>query len=220
MKMKTDSELQQDVLAQLKFDPSINAAHIGVEVDGGVVTLAGKVDSYFEKVNAERAAQRVSGVSALAIEIDVAIPGPYQRTDADIARNAASVLQWMTNLPKDSVKVMVDNGIVTLSGELSWQHQRLAAADAVRFLGGVVGVNNSIAIKPAVSTGAVKTEIEAALKRQANVDAGRISVKVSGSEVTLSGTVHSWAERNLVAHSAWGTPGVRNVVDQTTLSYY
>jgi osmotically-inducible protein OsmY len=219
MKIKTDSELQQDVLAQLKFEPSLNAARIGVEVDRGIVTLAGKVDSYFEKINAERAAQRVAGVTAVAVEIEVAIPGPYHRTDADIARTAASVLQWMTNFPKDAVKVIVDNGIITLSGDLAWQHQKLAAGDAVRYLSGVIAVNNMITLKPAATTADVKSEIEAALRRQAGVDAENISVKVSGSEVTISGSVHSWAERNLVAHSAWGTAGVRNVVDHTTLQY-
>jgi osmotically-inducible protein OsmY len=219
MNIKTDDELQQDVISQLEFEPSLNAARIGVEVDRGVVTLTGKVDNYFEKVNAERAAQRVAGVTALAVEIEVAIPGPLRRTDADIARNAASVLQWMTNLPKDSVKVIVDNGIITLSGDLAWQHQKLAAGDAVRFLSGVIAVNNMIALKSEASSGDVKAHLEAALKRQAGIDAQAISVKVSGSEVTLSGKVHSWAERNLIAHSAWATAGVRSVIDHTTLQY-
>jgi osmotically-inducible protein OsmY len=218
MKIKTDSELQDDVIAQLKFEPSINATAIGVEVSRGVVTLVGKVGSYSEKVLAEHAAQRVSGVTALAVQIEVELAGPNKRTDADIARNAASVLQWMTNLPKDSVKVMVENGIVTLSGELPWQYQRIAASDAVRYLAGVTGVYNTIAIKPAATSAVVKNQIEDALKRQANIDAQKISVSVAGAEVTISGVVHSWAERNLVTHSAWGTPGVRNVVDQTTLS--
>jgi len=218
MRIKTDSELQDDVIAQLKFEPSINATGIGVEVDAGVVTLVGKVASYSEKVMAERTAQRVSGVTALAVEIEVELTGPNQRTDADIARTAASVLQWMTNLPKDAVKVMVENGGVTLTGELPWQYQKIAASDAVRYLAGVRSVYNNIAIKPTTSSAVVKNQIENALKRQSNIDAQQISVTVSGSEVTLSGVVHSWAERNLVTHSAWATPGVRNVVDETTLS--
>ena len=215
--MKTDTQLQQDVIAELQWEPSVNAAQIGVEVKDGIVTLAGHVSSYAEKWSAEHAAQRVSGVKALAIEMDVKLPGSGKRTDADIARSVENTLQWNTALPRDGVKVMVEGGRVTLSGDVDWEYQRQAAAKAVRYLMGVTSVNNQIAIKPNVSLGAVKSEIEAALRRRAAADAKKISVEVRGGDVTLTGTVHSWSERDLARHSAWGTPGVRSVVDNLTI---
>ena len=215
--MKTDTQLQQDVIAELQWEPSVNAAQIGVEVKDGIVTLAGHVSSYAEKWSAEHAAQRVSGVKALAIEMDVKLPGSGKRTDADIARSVENTLQWNTALPRDGVKVMVEGGRVTLSGDVDWEYQRQAAAKAVRYLMGVTSVNNQIAIKPNVSLGAVKSEIEAALRRRAAADAKKISVEVRGADVTLTGTVHSWSERDLARHSAWGTPGVRSVVDNMTI---
>src|SRR5476651_1737362 len=132
--MKSDAQLQQDVIAELSWVPSIDAARIGVEVKDGIVTLAGHVASYAQKWDAERAAQRVYGVKALAIEMDVALPGSSQRNDVDIERSADNVLQWMTYLPKDSIKLKVENGWVTLTGELDWEYQRQAAANAVRYL--------------------------------------------------------------------------------------
>ena len=217
--MKTDSQLQQDVLAELKWEPSVHAAEIGVEVKDGVVTLAGHVGSYSEKWNAERAAQRVAGVRALAVEMDVKLLGSSQRNDADIARSAESSLQWTTFLPKDAIKVKVEKGWVTLTGQVEWQYQRESAANAVRYLMGVTGVSDEIAIKPKVSSTAVKSDIEAALKRRAPADAHKINVDVKGADVTLTGTVSSWAERDLATHSAWGTPGVHNVVDKMTMTY-
>ena len=218
--MKTDAQLQQDIIAELKWEPSVHAAEIGVEVRDGIVTLAGHVSSYAEKWNAERAAQRVSGVKALAVEMDVKLSGSGKRTDADVARSVENVLHWNSTLPKDSAKVMVENGWITLSGEVDWEYQRQAAAKAVRYLSGVTGVSNQIVIKkPTVSLSAVKSDIEAALKRRATADARAITVDVSGSDVTLSGTVHSWSERELATDSAWSAPGVRHVIDNMTLVY-
>jgi osmotically-inducible protein OsmY len=217
--MKTDKQIQQDVIAELKWEPSVNEAHIGVEVKDGIVTLAGHVASYAEKWNAEQAAQRVSGVRALAVEMDVALPGSSQRTDADIAKSAEKALEWLTYLPKDAIKVMVENGRVTLSGEVNWGFQKFTAAGAVRFLMGVTGVFDNISVKPNVSLKAVKADIEAALKRRANGDAQNISVAVVDGDVTLTGAVHSWAERDLATHAAWSTPGVRNVVDNIKIAY-
>lgn len=217
--MKTDAQLQQDVIAELKWEPSVNAAQIGVEVKDGIVTLAGHVDSYAEKFDVERAAQRVAGVKALAIEMDVTLPGSSKRNDADIARSAENTIEWLTYLPNDSVKVKVEGGWITLSGEVHWDYQREAAFSAVRYLMGVTGVSNQIAVKPKVSLSAVKSDIEAALKRRAKSDAQSISVKVQGTDVTLSGTVHSWSERDLASNAAWGTPGVRKVVDNMTVVY-
>lgn len=218
--MKTDIQLQQDVLAELKWEPSVHAAEIGVEVKDGIVTLAGHVSTYAEKWDAERAAQRVSGVKALAIEMDVRLAGSSKKTDADVARSVENVLHWNSTLPKDGVKVMVEGGWITLSGEVDWEYQRQAAAKAVRYLMGITGVRNQITIKkPTVSLSAVKSDIEAALKRRATANAHKISVEVHGADVTLTGRVDNWSEREAARHSAWGTPGVRNVVDNITVGY-
>lgn len=217
--MKTDAQVQQDVLAELKWEPSVNAAKIGVEVKDGIVTLAGHVDSYAEKWEAERASQRVAGVRALATEIDVALPGSSKRNDADIARSAESALQWTTFLPKDSVKIMVEGGWVTLTGEVNWEYQRQSASGAVRYLMGVTGVSDQIAIKPKVTAVAVKSDIEAALKRHAHADAQKVIVSVIGGDVTLTGKVPNWSERDMARNSAWGTPGVKSVVDNITVGY-
>jgi osmotically-inducible protein OsmY len=218
--MKTDKQLQQDVIAELRWEPSVNAAHIGVEVSDGVVTLAGHVASYTEKLAAERAAQRVAGVKALAVEMDVKLSGSMaQRTDADIAQSVENVLQWATYFPSDTIKVKVEGGWITLSGTVEWEYQRHTVNDAIRLLSGVTGITNKIAIEPSVSTTVVKSDIEAALRRRARTDAQRISVDVQGSEVTLTGSVHSWSERELARDSAWNSAGVRNVVDKMTVSY-
>ena len=217
--MKTDAQLKQDIIAELTWEPSVNASQTGVEVKNGTVTLAGHVDSYTEKWQAERAAQRVSGVKGLAVEIDVKLPGLSKRTDADISRSAQNSLEWTSWLPKDSIKVKAENGWITLSGEAEWDYQRQSAKDAVRSLLGVVGVSDEISIKPKASMTTVKSEIEAALKRRAQTDAQQISVDVRGADVTLSGSVHSWSERELAASSAWSTPGVRKVVDNITIAY-
>jgi osmotically-inducible protein OsmY len=198
---------------------SVNAAKIGVEVKDGIETLAGHVDSFAEKWDAERAAQRVSGVRALTTEIDVALPVSSKRNDADNARSAESALQWTTFLPKDSVKIMVESGWVTLTGEVNREYQRQSASAAVRYLMGVTGVSDQIAIKPKASADAVKSDIEAALKRHAQAEAKKISVSVTNGDVTLTGKVPTWSERDLARDSAWGTPGDRSVVDNITIGY-
>ena len=213
MKMKTDNQLKQDVNAELKWEPSIHAAEIGVEVKEGIVTLSGHVSSYTEKLNAERAAQRVLGVQAIAVELDVKLPGESKRDDADIARTAKNVLDWVSIIPLESVKVLVEDGWITLSGELDWQYQRVAAKSAVRYLMGVKGVSNQILIRPQVSPRVVKSEIEAALIRSALADGKNIQVKVNGADVTLTGKVHNQSERDIARLSAWNSPGVQSVVD-------
>jgi osmotically-inducible protein OsmY len=216
--MKTDTQLQQDVLAELKWQPSVHAAGIGVEVKDGVVTLAGEVSSFAEKWDAECAAQRVSGVKALAIELDVKLSALGKRTDADIARSAQTALGWSTTLADESVKVMVEAGWITLSGDVDWQYQKRAATDSVRHLSGVTGVSNEMALKPKLAMGSVQADIEAALKRVARSEAQNIAVSVTEDKVTLTGTVASWPERELATTAAWGTPGVRCVVDNMTLA--
>lgn len=217
--MKTDSQLQQDVMAELKWEPAVQAERIGVEVKDGIVTLAGHVDSYPAKWNAERAAQRVAGVKALAVEIDVKLNGSTTRSDADIAHSCKNVLLWTTYLPKDSIQVMVEAGWVTLSGQVRWGFQRATATSAVRYLAGVRGVNDQITIKSGVNASVVKGDIEAALKRRAVSEANGIKVAVNGTEVTLSGKVPTWAERDAAGSAAWSSPGVSNVVDNISISY-
>ena len=217
--MKSDSQLQQDVSAELKWEPSVQSAHIGVKVKDGVVTLVGQVNSYVEKWNAERAAQRVAGNKAMTTELKVHLEGLSKRTDADVAEAVENVLEWTSSLPAGAVKVMVEGGWVTLSGNVDWQYQRQTANDSVRYLMGVTGISDQIIIKPSVTATVVKSDIEAALKRTSIADAKQISVAVHGSDVTLSGTIHSWSERDTATTSAWGTPGVRNVVDMMTLAY-
>ena len=217
--MKTDTQLQNDVMAELKWDSSINANQIGVEVKDGVVTLSGHVDKYGEKWAAERAVQKVTGVKALAVELDVSLPGASNRSDADIARTAENVLEWTTNWPKDHVKVMVEKGWVTLSGELDYEYQRQLASSSVRHLMGVTGVSNQLTIKSILTSSTVKSDIEAALKRRALTDAQEIMITVNGGEVTLTGVVHSWSERDMVSDSVWNTPGVTDVNDNISVAY-
>lgn len=217
--MKTDTELQQDVIAELAWEPSVHAEQIGVEVKDGVVTLAGHVGSFVEKWEAERAAQRVSGVKGLAVEMDVTLPGSSKRNDVDIARSARNVLEWSTYWPQHEIKVLVEAGWITLTGEVDWEYQRQAASNSIRGLIGVTGVSDQIVIKPQATVLPVKSDIEAALKRRIHSDARHISVRVKGADVTLTGTVHSWSERDSARNSAWSTPGVRSVSDTLTVAY-
>jgi osmotically-inducible protein OsmY len=210
----TDEEIQSDVLAELRWDPSIST-EVGVTVKNGVVTLTGTVDTIQKKWRAEEAAHRVTGVTAVANDIEVRMFG--QRTDADIAAAVKHALDWNTSIPLNKVHVTVDNGWVTLKGELEWQYQRQEAERVVRSLWGVKGVSNLISIKPAASPTDLKKKIEAALVRSAEVDAERITVDVQGSKVTLKGRVRSWAERQEAERTAWLAPGVTSVDNQITL---
>ena len=216
--MKTDMQLQRDVLDELQWEPSIYAAGVGVEVSDGVVTLMGRVGSYPEKWEAEKAAQRVAGVRALAVDLEVDVSGSVTHEDAAIAHTAAQLLRWMALDPLGSVRVLVEDGWIELTGELSWNFQRLAIAASLQHIAGVKGINNYLTLKSGVSQAKVKADIEAALKRRARDDALGISVGVQGAEVTLSGEVSSWAERDAAQHAAWGTAGVRSVIDNTTVA--
>lgn len=215
--MKSDSKLQQDVMAELQWEPAVNATQMGVQVNDGVVTLTGHVYSYAQKWHAEKAVERVSGVKALVVDIEVILPSTDRRDDNDIARSVSNVLKWFM-FPKDAIKVRVEKGWVTLSGTLEWQYQRHIAADTVRYLMGVTGVSNQIGIQHKPLPSSVKADIESALERGAKAEANNIQVAIDGSEVTLTGTVHSWPERELARHAAWATPGVRNVVDKIKIA--
>jgi len=206
------------VESELNFEPSINAAEIGVAVKNGVVTLSGRVPSYWEKVSAERAAARVSGVKAVANELEVRLPGSSERTDEDIAQAAVDTLRWSVFVPQDRIKVKVSKGWITLEGNVDWQYQKSAAEKAVRKLYGVLGVSNLIEVKPQVSKAEVKTSIEAALKRLAEVDANRIRVDTEDGKVVLSGSVRSWFEREEAERAAWAAPGVRSVEDRIAIA--
>jgi osmotically-inducible protein OsmY len=214
----TDSEIRKNVEAELEFEPSVNASEIGVAVKDGIVTLTGHVDSYWEKIAAEEAAARVSGVKAVANELEIRLPISSERTDADIARAAVNRLEWTITVPKDRIKVKVSKGWVTLEGEVDWQFQKNAAEEAVRSLVGVKGVINHIVVKERPSTAQVKAAIEEALKRSAELDANRISVEVEGDKVILKGTVRSWFEREEAERAAWRAPGVRSVDNRITIS--
>jgi osmotically-inducible protein OsmY len=215
--MKTDSELKKDVLAELLWDPLIAETKVGVTVNEGVVTLTGHLDTYAEKVAAKRAAERVSGVKAIAVELDVIPAGIHQRSDTEIALAVEHALSWNTSVPQGRVKVAVEKGWVTLTGDLDWNFQRRAVERMVRPLKGVVGITDNIQLKTLPIPLKLQERIQDALTRQAMREARRIEVSVEGSEVTLRGHVHSWAERNAAEGASWSAPGVVRVNNQLTV---
>ena len=216
--MKTDIEIQKDVMAELKWEPKVNAAHIGVEVKDGVVTLSGHVDSFAEKWNAEQAAKRVAGVKVIAIELDVVLPGSNKINDTEIAKEAMNALKWSVYNIADAVSIKVEDGFITLTGELPWHFERVSAENSVRYLKGVRGVYNLINIKPTISVTTVKKDIEEALKRRAHDEAQEITVIVNGDQVTLGGKIHDWREKSLAIDAVWAVPGVKKVVDNTSFA--
>lgn len=215
--MRTDSELQRDVLEELKWEPSVNAANVGVSVKDGIVTLSGSVPSYAEKLAAETAAKRVYGAKAVVNELEVKLPGESRRTDEDIAAAAVTALNANVLVPADKIKVTVSKGWLKLEGEVEWQFEKEAAENAVRYLPGMVGVSNLIKVKPRVSPTEVKSRIEEAIKRHAEMEARRVSVETQDGTVILRGTVRSWIEREEAERAAWAAPGVRMVEDQITV---
>ena len=216
--MRTDEQLQRDVTEELAWDPAVDPRRIGVEVRDGVAMLSGKVNSYAQKCSAGCATQRVAGIKGVAMELDVELPDKDRRPDDEIAAAAHNVLAWHASVPRGSVKVTVKHAWVVLSGTVQWEYQSHAAEAAVRNLIGIRGLVNLVEIKPAMEPHDVTRQIEAALRRRTDHRALNISVAVNGGTVVLSGELDCWSERQAVRLAAWNAPGIRNVVDQTTIA--
>ena len=214
---KTDTQIKDDVMAELAWDPAIQAENIGVIVKEGVVTLTGHIGTYTEKMAAEKAVRHVAGVKALAVELDVKLSMSHQRSDTEIAQAALHSLRWHTWVPSERIQVEVDQGWVTLTGEVDWQYQLVSAEQSVRNLLGVRGISNRIVLKPKISTADISHEITAALTRHAKREADRLHILVDKGTVTLQGSVDSLAERDAVIGAAYGTRGVAKVVDQLNI---
>ena len=218
--MKNDKDLRSDVVAELDWEPSIHAQDVGVSVLDGIVTLTGNVPSYSEKWAAEKAVKRVSGVRGVAEELKVNLSADHQRNDTDIAKSLANALDWNVSVPSGKVKTTVENGWVTLSGDVEWNYQSDAAYKAIRYLFGVKGVTNQIKIKSlSVSTTVVRSKIEDALKRGMTTESDGIKIEASGGKVTLHGKVHSWDEHDEVTRAAWSAPGVNMVENDLVVNY-
>ncbi|WP_367253280.1 BON domain-containing protein [Pseudomonas sp. stari2] len=213
-----DLSLRNTILDELDFQPDIDAAHIGVSVDNGVVTLSGFVKTYVQKVNAERAVKAVRGVRGVAEEIEVRPDKDAGTADDTIAKRALSIIAWRSDTPEGDIKVVVQKGWVTLEGQVDWQYQREVAESAVRKLSGVVGINNHLLLRTKVKVVDIQQSIEDALKRNAEIDAKGIHIKVEGGVVKLEGKVHFWHERQIAERAAWSVPGVSKVDDQLLIA--
>jgi osmotically-inducible protein OsmY len=220
VEVRSDEDIQRDVLEELKWDVRVRPNEVGVAVKDGVVTLAGWVDSYLKKIAAEEDAHRVPGVKAVVNDIEVRLPGSAERTDADLAKAVIDALRWNAGIPADKIDVTVDHGWVTLKGQVDYGFQKRLAERAVERLSGVVGVTNLIVVKsqPSPSPQELKQQIEKALIRNAETDARRITVEVQGSKVILRGTVSSYAEKKAAEETAWSAPGVTEVENRLEVS--
>ena len=216
--MRTDADIERDVKEELKWDPDLDATDIAISVHDGVVTLAGFTKSYTDKYEAEADAKRVAGVVGVANDIEVRLPALDERPDPDIARDAVAAIKSHLAISSERIKVMVKNGWVTLEGQAEWQYQRNTAETAVRRIRGVKGVTNSIVLKPRAEPNEIKKKIQEAFKRNAEVDANRITVEANGNEVILKGSVRSWIEREEAERAAWAAPGVIKVEDRIVVS--
>src|ERR1700716_2276403 len=216
--MRSDSEIERDVREELKWDPDLNADDIAVSVKNGVVTLAGFVPSYSDRLEAEAAAKRVAGVLAVANDLEVRLPAIDQRPDPDIARDAVAALKAELPISYDRIKVIVKDGWITLEGAVEWQYQKTTAENAVRKVKGVKGVTNLVSVKPKVQPSELQRKILEAFKRNAEVDANRITVEAHGTKEIRKGTVRSWSEREEAERVAWSAPGITHVEDRIVVS--
>jgi osmotically-inducible protein OsmY len=216
--MKTDTQLKKDVSDELEWEPSVNATNIGVAVHNGVVTLSGHIQTFAEKAAIERVVQRIDGVKAMALELDVKLAPGHQRNDTEIAESARVAMQAQALVPADKITLKIEHGWVTLNGEVEWDYQRTNAERTVHALMGVVGVTNRITLKSRTVPSDVSNRIRDALARQAEREARNIDVSVSGSTATLRGSVHSWSERNAAQGAAWAAPGITMVVNEIRVS--
>ena len=214
----TDKTLRQFVTDELEFEPSVDAEHIGVAVENGIVTLSGHVKSFAEKLSAVAAVRRVKGVRGIAEEMEVRFPSDKKTADDQVAARAADIIRWNSVVPQNAIEITVRNGWVTLSGHVDWWYQRSEAEKAVRKLTGVSGVINNVTIRPHIQPIDVKRKIEDAFKRRAELDSEAIRVAITdGGKITLQGTVHDWREHNAAVDAAWSAPGVVSVEDRLTL---
>jgi osmotically-inducible protein OsmY len=211
--MKSDDDLKKDVVAELAWDPAVNAAAIGVSVSKGIVTVSGHLDTYSEKLAVERALRRVEGVKAIAIEIDIKLSAEHKRSDTEIAAAAESALKWQSMGLADRLRITVEHGRVRLEGEVEWQFQRTNAEKVIRPLIGVVDISNEVTLKAKPIPDDLNRRIEDALRRQALREAHRVEVSIDGSTVRLRGKVHSLQEREAVQGAVWSAPGVRTVIN-------
>ncbi|HEY2446523.1 MAG TPA: BON domain-containing protein [Rhizomicrobium sp.] len=216
--MRSDKEIEQDVKDELRWEPGIESKDVAVSVKNGVVALTGFAHSYFDKWEAEKAAKRVSGVVGVANDIEVRLRSVDEKPDPEIARDAVAALKSQLPISYEKIKIVAKSGWITLEGAVEWQYQKETAERAIRHVKGVKGVSNLITLKPQVIPTEVKRKIEEALKRNAEIDANRISVEARGGEVVLKGTVRSWIEREEAEHAAWAAPGVVKVEDRITIS--
>jgi osmotically-inducible protein OsmY len=217
--MKTNEILQKDVQDAIKWEPLLNAAEIGVIAKDGIITLTGTVDSYAKKLEAENAAKNISGVKALVEKITVKVGTSWSKTDGEIAAEVLTALKNSWENPTDKIKVTVENGWVTLSGEVNWNYQKDAAKNSVKYLNGITGVNNSITIKASTRDEIEKKDVETAIERNWSLGEQDINVKVSGTKVTLTGTVNSLYQKEEAARIAWNTPGVWSVDNELVVEY-
>jgi osmotically-inducible protein OsmY len=216
--MKPDHEIELDVKDELQWDPNLDATDIAVSVKKGVVTLAGFVKNYADKYEAESAAKRVAGVLGVANDIEVRMPSVDERPDPEIARDAVAAIKSQLPISSENIKVIVKDGWVTLEGQVEWQYQRSTAENSVRRIKGIKGVSNLIQLKPHAQPAEIKRKIQEAFRRNAEVDANRITVEARGGEVILKGTVRSWTEREEAERTAWAAPGVTKVEDRIVVS--